>query len=330
MDLREYDVIISGKYPAWMTDHPCHICYMLHPLRGLYDTYPGTLATLCHVSHPEVTRILSLLRDTDYSRAALHECFQRVDRLRAPHPLGGAVPPETFAFPGPLIREIVHYADRVAFRSGAIRRFCAISATVASRDGYFPDATEVKPVHPPSDLTGFLRPRRGRYLLTVGRLDAPKRVDLLIEAMRYVPGDVPLLIAGTGPQRQQLEELASGDPRIRFLGFVNDDALLRLYAGALAVLFAPAQEDFGLVALEAMAAGKPIVTTDDAGGVRELVQDAETGFVTKPEPQAIASSIEQVLRGRRKARHMGARARERASEVTWQRVSSALLDGIDV
>jgi glycosyltransferase involved in cell wall biosynthesis len=330
LDLRDYDVIVSGKYPAWMSDHPCHICYMLHPLRGLYDTYPVEFAPYCDVSHADVNGLLKLLRDKDHSREALHESFQRVDRLRGPHPHSGAVPSETFAFPGPLIREIVHFADRVAFRPGAIRRFCAISATVADRDGYFPDGTEVTPVHPPSDLTGFPKPRRGRYLLTVGRLDAPKRVDLLIGAMRHVRSDVELLIVGTGPDRHRLEDLAAGDPRIRFLGFVNDDALLSLYAEAHAVLFAPLQEDFGLVALEAMAAGKPIVTTDDAGGAGELVRHRKTGFVTKPEPKAIATSIEHVLSRRREARRMGARGRERAAEVTWQRVSSALLDGIDV
>ena len=43
LDVSGYDLVISGKYPAWMTDHPRHVCYMLHPLRGLYDTYPPGL-----------------------------------------------------------------------------------------------------------------------------------------------------------------------------------------------------------------------------------------------------------------------------------------------
>jgi glycosyltransferase involved in cell wall biosynthesis len=333
LDLRHYDAIISGKYPAWMSDHPRHVIYMLHPLRGLYDTYPPGLPPSCEVEHPDVRALVRLARSGEHSREALGECFERVERLRFPRrPRRFArrpVPPEVFAFPGPLIREIVHFCDGVAFRSGAIRRFCAISATVAGREGYFPPGTDVTPVYPPSDLTGYRRPRRGRHLLTVSRLDAPKRVDLLIEAMRYVRAPVELLVAGTGPDEQRLRELADGDPRIRFLGYVNDEALLDLYSQALAVLFAPVQEDFGLVALEAMAAGKAVVTTSDAGGPSELVEHGRTGYITDPEPQAIAAHVERLLADRRLARAMGTRGRARAAEVTWERVGAALLDGID-
>jgi glycosyltransferase involved in cell wall biosynthesis len=334
LDLRHYDAVISGKYPAWMTDHPCHVCYMLHPLRGLYDTYPPNLPARADLGHAEVRALLTLVRSGADSREALAECFDRLARLRTPPPArwsrrrAASVPPEAFAFPGSLIREIVHFCDRVAFRPGAIRRFCAISSTVAGREGYFPPGAEVTAVHPPSDLTGYLRPRRGRYLFTVSRLDAPKRVDLLIEAMRHVSGDVELWIAGTGPDQERLRELSRADPRIRFLGFVNDHALLGLYSRAVAVLFAPVQEDFGLVALEAMAAGKPVITTADAGGPVELVQDGRTGFIVEPDPNAIAERIQRLLSERRLARRMGARARARAGEVTWERVGSALLDGI--
>jgi glycosyltransferase involved in cell wall biosynthesis len=331
LDLRDYDTIISGKYPAWMSDHPRHICYMLHPLRGLYDTYPPGFPSRCEVGHPDVRALVRLTRSAEQSREALGECFERVERLRTPprrRRLRRPVPPEVFAFPGPLIREIVQYFDRVAFRPGAVQRFCAISATVAGRAGYFPAGAEVTAVYPPSDLAGYRRPRRGRYLLTVSRLDAPKRVDLLIEAMRHVSAPVTLLIAGTGPEDQRLRELAAGDPRVRFLGYVNDDSLVELYSRALAVLFAPVGEDFGLVALEAMAAGKPVVTTGDAGGPSELVEHGRTGYIAEPEPQAIAEHVERILSDRRLARMMGARGRARAAEITWDGVAASLLDGI--
>ena len=176
---------------------------------------------------------------------------------------------------------------------------------------------------------GFGVRRRGRYLFTVSRLDAPKRVDLLIAAMREVPGDIELLIAGTGPDEPRLRELAAGDPRIRFLGYVNDAELVDLYASALAVLFAPVQEDFGLVTLEAMAAGKPVVTTLDAGGPGELVEDGRTGFVTAPEPSAMAARIRQLVTNRRLARRMGAAALDRSRPIAWSQVGSVVLDGID-
>jgi len=332
LNLRYYDLVVSGKYPAWMADHPNQVCYMLHPLRGLYDAYPRHWPPRCEVRHPDVRRLVGLLRGGDHSREALFECFARVERLaapRRPRRLRHPVPKEAFAFPGPLIREIVQFCDRVAFRPGAIRRFGAISATVAGRDGYFPAGTDVAAVHPPSGLTGFRPPRRGRYLFTVGRLDPPKRVDLLISAMQSVPANVELWIAGTGPDDARLRELASADARIRFLGFVNDTALLDLYAGALAVLFAPLHEDFGLVALEAMSAGKPVITTRDAGGAQELVQHGRTGYVVDPRPESIAAAVEKLVRRRGLARRMGLRGRELTQQVSWDRVCSTLLEGLE-
>ena len=332
LDLRPYDLVVSGKYPAWMTDHPNHVCYMLHPLRGLYDTYPRHLPPRCKLRHPDIRHLVALVRGSDHSREALRECFARVERLSPSRPrrLRRPVPAEAFAFPGPLIREIVHFCDRVAFRPGAIRRFCAISATVAGRDGYFPAGTDVVPVHPPSDLSDFRPPRRGGYLLTVSRLDPPKRLDLLIAAMRHVRARVELWIAGIGPDEERLRELAQADKRIRFLGFVNDDALLDLYARALVVLYAPFQEDFGLVALEAMGAGKPVITTSDAGGARELVLDGRTGYVTDPRAEAIAARVEKLVGRRGRARRMGLHGRQLAGEITWQRVCSTLLEGLEL
>lgn len=330
LDLRNYELVISGKYPGWMTLHPNHICYMLHPLRGLYDTYPGHLVPEYETRHPEIKALLALLRGNNLSRQALAECFERVDRLtgrRRRRRLRVPVPADAYAFPGPLIREIVHFCDRVAFRS--IRRFAAISQAVASRPGYFPANAQVVPVHPPSELTMFRPAREGSYFFTVSRLDGPKRIDLLIEATKALGPDAELRIAGTGPDEARLREIAGSDPRIRFLGFVNDDALLDLYADARAVLFVPFDEDFGLVALEAMLAGKPVVTVSDSGGAAELVTDLETGLITEPNPDALARAMARLQADPELAGAMGGRARDRAREVTWDRVSGALLDGLD-
>jgi glycosyltransferase involved in cell wall biosynthesis len=333
LDLRQYDLVLSSKYPAWMTDHPQHVCYMQHPLRGLYDTYPRDWPTEYESRHPDVAALLALLRSGDHTRAALRECFARIEALQGPsrpRRFRRPVAKDAFAFPGPLIREVVHFCDRVAFRPGAMRRVCAISRAVADREGYFPPGLEVMPVHHPSHLTGFHAPREGRYFFTVSRLDAPKRIDLVIEATKRVDGDVELLIAGTGPDESRLREIAGGDSRIRFLGFVDDDALLDLYAAATCVLFAPLDEDLGLVALEAMAAGKPVITTRDAGGAGEVVTDGDTGLVTDPTPDAIAAAMQRLQADRQLARDLGARGREDAAQVTWSRVSHTLFDAIGI
>lgn len=332
LDLRNYELVISSKYPGWMTAHPNQVCYMLHPLRGLYDTYPRGLPQQYRSRHPEIRALLSFIRSNDFSREALTECFQRVDRLTGrgrSRQLLRPVPTEAFAFPGPLIREVVQFCDRVAFAPGSIRRFAAISREVARRPGYFPPHTPVVPVHPPSELTGFRPARPGSYFLTVSRLDRPKRIDVLIEATKSMDADVELHIAGTGPDEGRLREIAGSDARIRFLGFVNDEMLLDLYAGSLAVPFVPLEEDFGLVALEAMMAGKPVITSHDAGGATELVTDGETGLIAEPDPHDIARAMARLHGSPELARSMGVRARERAEQVTWDRVCHALLDGLE-
>lgn len=329
LDLRNYELVISSKYPGWMAEHPNHVCYMQHPLRGLYDTYPQHLRPEYRTRHPEIRSLLRVIRG-EPSRDALSECFRRVDRLtgrRHPRRLRVPVPATAFAFPGPLIREIVHFCDRVAFRS--IRRFSAISEAVATRPGYFPPHARVAVVHHPSSLTGFHPPREGSYFFTVSRLDGPKRIDLLIEATKLLDVDAELRIAGTGPDEARLREVAGSDPRIRFLGFVNDDALLEAYAGAQAVLFVPLDEDLGLVTLEGMMAGKPVITATDSGGAGELVSDGETGLIVEPSPEALAGAMAQLHRDRTVATAMGRRGHERAAEVTWDRVSRTLLDGLD-
>lgn len=330
LDLRNYELVISSKYPGWMTEHPNHVCYMLHPLRGLYDTYPRHLPPEYQTRHPEIRALLGLVRGNDLSRAALVECLARVERLTGRgrrRRLRLPVPADAYAFPGPLIREIVHFCDRVGMRS--VRRFAAISEAVAKRPGYFPAQAKVTAVHPAPNLTVFHPPREGGYFFTVSRLDAPKRIDLLIEATKQLGSDAELRIAGTGPDEPRLRALAGSDRRIRFLGFVNDDALLDLYADARAVLFVPFEEDFGLVTLEAMLASKPVVTATDSGGAGELVTDGQTGLITDADPDAIARAMATLQRDPELARTMGERARARAAEVTWERVCSVLLDGLD-
>ena len=136
----------------------------------------------------------------------LDECFSRLDVLRRRADL----PEELFALPGPLIRQVVHFLDGIGRSDGAITRSVALSATVARRPGYFQRPDRVPVAHAPTQLDG-LHSGRGRYLFTVSRLDAPKRIDLLIRAMEHVRGSMHLLIAGTGPQEPALR-LCGGRP----------------------------------------------------------------------------------------------------------------------
>ena len=114
-------------------------------------------------------------------------------------------------------------------------------------------------------------------MLSVNRLDRAKRIDLLIEAAKSEPS-LRVVIAGDGPDRERLEQLAAGlNGRVEFAGRVDEERLADLYARCLAVYYAPVDEDYGMVPYEAFLSAKPVVTTLDAGGPLEVVHDRETG-----------------------------------------------------
>jgi glycosyltransferase involved in cell wall biosynthesis len=195
------------------------------------------------------------------------------------------------------------------------------------RPGYFAETDHVRVAHAPTQLR-CINHSRGSYLFTVSRLDIPKRIDLLIEAMSHVRAEIELRIAGSGPHERALQELAAADPRISFLGFLNDPQLAAAYAGARAVLFAPYDEDYGYITLEAMLSGKPVITTTDSGGPTELIDDGIHGYVVSPEPGAIGARAELLARHPRVARRLGRAAHARAVNVGWDHVVSTLLDGL--
>lgn len=110
------------------------------------------------------------------------------------------------------------------------------------------------------------------YFLAVGRFVPYKRFDLLIEAANTLR--LPLWIAGTGHDEERLRSLAG--PTVRFLGYVPDDDLPSLYAGAQALLF-PQLEDAGLVLRESLACGTPVIALR-AGGALDAIRERETGL----------------------------------------------------
>ena len=323
LDVSRFDLVVSTKYPSWMIDHPRHVVYMLHTLRGLYDTYPAYYPQRVEKPDPDVAALLSVCRRIP-DRASLPELFDAFRAVRE----GRRAKDSVLALPSPLAREVVHALDGIGLDHRAVRGYLAISRTVATRKSYFPPDAVVGHAYPPSSLEGF-HCESGSYLFTASRIDRPKRLSLLLEAMRFVDDDVPLKIAGTGPDLEDMRKTSAGDPRIEWLGHVPDEDLADLYAGAIAVPFVPLDEDFGLITLEAMASGKPVITTGDSGGPTELVIDGVQGLVAVATPKAFASALQTVLDDPQRAREMGARGRERAAHVTWDLVLSAILRASD-
>jgi hypothetical protein len=143
--------------------------------------------------------------------------------------------------------------------------------------------------------------------------------------MRHVKGTVPLVVGGTGPEEAAVRALAGDDARIRFVGFQGDAEVRENYRNALAVPFVPWHEDYGLVAIEAMQAGKPVITARDSGGPCELVEDGVTGLICEDNAQSLAQAMQRMVDDVEGARAMGRAGRERAGRVTWDAVVTTLL-----
>jgi len=208
------------------------------------------------------------------------------------------------------------------------RRLFANAANTANRAARFNGVTAEPLYHPPRLADRLRGGPPGDYVLSVGRLESVKRVDLVIRAMREVPASVSLLIAGTGTMRRSLEALTRDEGvanRVRFLGAVSDDEIIDLYAGALGVIFPPYDEDFGYVTLEAFLSHKPVVTTSDAGGPTEFVEDGVNGWVTPPEPAALGDAIARLQTDRARAAALGDAGYEKARNVTWTGVIERLV-----
>ena len=324
LDLSHFDCVVTTKYPAWMVDHDRHICYLQHRLRGLYDTYPAArLPLTVDSSHPSVHRLLTDMEKSNHDRNLLPEMVERFREISRLPELTGT---DTLDFPGPFIRRIVHYLDGTGLCPRYIERYAAISENVAGRADYFPKEAAVSVVRHPSNLTCCDLPPSYDYLFTASRLDGPKRIALLIEAMGHVRSPVKLVIAGTGPEEKRLQKMAAHDDRIRFAGFVNDGELAAHYAHALAVPYFPYDEDYGLITIEAMMHQKPVITTLDAGGPNEFVRDFETGFSVRPDPKAIAEKIDYLFDRKDEAMAMGRRAQKQVQGITWRNVIDTLLN----
>lgn len=168
-------------------------------------------------------------------------------------------------------------------------------------------------------------PQSGDIVLTIGQLWRHKRIRLAIEAIREVD-DVQLYVVGSGPEHGRLVRLAErmgvGD-RVFFLRDLDNHEVQILLARCLCVVFTPIREPFGIAALEALAAGKPLVAVDE-GGFTEIV-DRDCTFLVPPVPQEIARCIRTLQADPALAHRMGEHGRGVAAGHGWDRTARELL-----
>lgn len=166
-------------------------------------------------------------------------------------------------------------------KSGRVDYFIANSKEVQSRikKFYRRDSTVI---YPPVDtnkykVSSIKYNGEQPYFLVVSRLVASKNVDLAVQVFNKI--QLPLKVVGIGKDLEQLK--ARSKPSVEFLGSVDDTQLQQLYQNSRAVIFPATQEDFGLVPVEAMAAGKPVIALSE-GGALETVEDKITGIFFSP------------------------------------------------
>ncbi len=292
------DLVVATRFPSYFVRHPRKVAWLVHQYRPAYD--------LCGTGFSEFTH--------DDRDVGLRATLMRLDRemlqeCRQVFAISRNVAARLERFNGLRATPLYHpppLADRLAPGPGGDCQPVAQAPLHSSGDASSPDC----------------------YVLSVGQLLSIKRVDLAVRAMRAVRAPVRLVVAGEGRERPGLERLAAETgvaDRVEFRGRVGDAALAELYAGALAVLFLPRDEDYGYVTLEAFLAARPVITARDSGGTLEFVEDGVTGLVCDPRPEALGAAVDRLAGDRARAAALGAAGRERVRGLSWDHVVDTLI-----
>jgi len=254
-DLSEYDVVITSS--GWF------MC------RGVRARDPSTVLRMgrkavhiCYIHHPP-RNLYGYPTGSTYQKYAIVRLYASIINF--------------------FLR---HYDYETAQR---VDYFVANSKETARRVEKF-YRRESTVIYPPVALsTKIQAPNHKKYFLSVGRLAWSKQTDIIIRAANMLK--LPLKIVGTGPEEEYLREVAG--PTVEFLGGVSDEQLKELYSGARATIFAALDEDFGIVPVESMAAGTPVIGLSQ-GGVIETVVDGKTGILfSEPTVDCLIAAIKK-------------------------------------
>ncbi|MCL5409398.1 MAG: glycosyltransferase [Patescibacteria group bacterium] len=178
-------------------------------------------------------------------------------------------------------------------------------------------------IYPPVDterfkVTDLRNKNRKSYYLSVGRLVRGKGIDVIVTACTKLK--LPLKVVGDGPELENLKKLTG--PTIEFLGQVKDEELPALYAGAKATIVASEDEDFGIVPVESMASGTPVIAPQ-AGGFKETVVEGKTGLFFNP---VTVQALIQVLEKFDDKKFMAKDCHRQAENFSESRFEKAILE----
>ncbi len=173
---------------------------------------------------------------------------------------------------------------------------------------------------------------REPYALFVGRISEQKGIFQLLDAARQLPEGVQLVLCASSPDTPELltrlQTAVSGRPQIRWVNaMLPVEEVVQLYSHAAVFVCPSIYEPFGIINLEAMACGTPVVASR-VGGIPEVVQDGETGWLVEPgDPAALARALQAALADPARARRMGAAGRRRVeAHFSWDRIAARTMD----
>lgn len=234
---------------------------------------------------------------------------------------------------GVRYRELFRAADNRGL--GEAKRLFSNSRVVAERIKRF-NGLEAEVLYPPLG-----RPERFHtdgyedFVFFPSRLTPHKRQWLAVKSLVHVKTPVRLVLAGQpdvpgyeDELRGLAHELGVEDRITIRPQWISEEEKVEFLARCLAVMYPPLDEDsYGYPSLEAHHSGKCVITTSDAGGTLELIQDGVNGFVTDPDPPALAARLDELYEDRERARAMGEAGQERMQElgIAWSSVIARLL-----
>jgi len=233
-------------------------------------------------------------------------------------------------------RKMIHAFDKYGLNPCRIKKHCAIGNIVVQRmmeNDPFWNTIHFDIIYPAPLINKFGEVKKGEFIFLPGRLHRWKRVDLVIEAMKYIESPTKLLIAGVGEDFDRLKTLTHNlglEDKIEFLGKVSDSDLLDLYSRSLVIPFCPINEDFGYISIEAFKTKKPVITCSDSGEPAKIIKDGVNGFIVDPDPKKIAEKIRYCIDHPLEAARLGENGLQSVQNISWDNVVTRLLQNVEI
>lgn len=226
------------------------------------------------------------------------------------------------------IKSCIKKVDNLALSQA--RKIFTISSNVTNRLSKY-NGIDSEVLYPPVSSDLFRAGECGNYILYTGRIDAMKRIEIMIEAMKYINTDISFKITGRynnkyGEYLMGLVKKYGLEKRVDFLGFVDESSLVNLYANCFSVFYAPFDEDYGYSTVEAFMSKKPVITASDSGGPLEFVVDGKNGIIfDKSDLRGLASSIDNLYFDKNKIMDMGNSGYNTVASLSWDNVINKLI-----